>query len=393
MHRWIWILAACGGNHAASPDAPVATDDGMPDSATMCPRTAPSADRVRHVVISHPYDHATNKSNQWEVLDLSPTGTLSRPNRMFTMGRATIGDVAFTPDGKVGLAVQDEDGSLGVLTLDDGGVRTAITPKLAPASFYASKVVMAPSGDHAYILDDQWRENGGGIYRVDIACDGTVTDKGLVAPAKLAGALAFVPGTSHAVLAAVDIGTSTPGASTHLLDWAEPPTWLGGSNAFGDDLAIVAGSALTADAKHFLIGDNNQYSGLPNRVAIVEVTASGMANPTVISNLMDPLELVASPYGDVVLVVCGLANAFYVIDNEATGWKLRGEVTYMGTRPQLPSGAVRIDAGMLRGNALVAELQGVRRVELAAGGTVIDHGLFDLGGATENVAGAIGVTP
>jgi hypothetical protein len=260
-------------------------------------------------------------------------------------------------------------------------------------SFYATSVVMAPSGDHAYVLDDQWRENGGGIYRVDIGCDGSVTDRGLVAASKLPGALAFVPGTSRAVLAATDIGSSATGDTAHLLAWGDPPTWVAGANAFGDANAIIGGATLTADGGHFLIGDTNQFGSTPDRIAIVDVSASAVSNPQVIPNLDDPVSLVASPFGDVVLVASGFGNALYELASGASGFALRGQLTYTGAKPELPGGAVMIDAGALRGLVFVAENLGVRRVQFAADGSVTDLGKFPTGSGTESIVGAIGLTP
>jgi len=89
------------------------------------------------------------------------------------------------------------------------------------AFFYASRVVMDPSGERAWVVDGNWRENGGGIYGVRIACDGTLTDEGLRVAAKLPSALAFLPG-GHAVLAATDALDSPAGEDLHVLDWAAP---------------------------------------------------------------------------------------------------------------------------------------------------------------------------
>src|ERR1700690_1862355 len=102
---WILAFAACGGGHSTS-DAPTGGDSHAIDAATSdagCGRTAAPVDRVRQVVISHPYDAASNEANAWEVLDLSTTGVLTRPKRTFTMGRATGGVMAFTPDGEIGV--------------------------------------------------------------------------------------------------------------------------------------------------------------------------------------------------------------------------------------------------------------------------------------------------
>jgi hypothetical protein len=113
----------------------------------------------------------------------------------------------------------------------------------------------------------------------------------------------------------------------------------------------------------------------------------------VIPNIDDPFSLVASPFGDVVLVVDGFGNAMFVLDNSPTGFVVRGEVTYQGAKPELPGGAVRIDAGQLKGWVFVEENSGVRTVEMKQDGSVVDHGRFGVGDGTENVVGAIGVTP
>ncbi len=390
---WILAFTACGGGGHSTGDAPSgdshAIDAGTSDAG--CARVAAPVDRVRQVVISHPYDAASNEANAWEVLDLSTAGVLTRPKRTFTMGRATGGVMAFTPDGEIG-AVSQEDGSLGVVKLASDGTPTVIAAAFT-GSFYATGVAVAPSGDRVYVLDGNTRDNGGGIYAVDIACDGSVTDAGLVAAAKLPGGLAFVPGGDHAVVAAGDFLTSTAGDSAHLVTLGAAPTWIGGANAFGDDMAIVGGSTLTSDAGHFLIGDISQFSGIPNRVAVVSVSSAAVAAVNVIANVGDPEAIVASPFGDVALVTDGFGNAFHVLDDTGTGWKLRGDVTYVGAAPQLPAGAVEIAVGALSGTALVAENLGVRIATFGHDGAVTDHGAFALGSGTENITGAIGVTP
>ena len=392
MQRWLVLvavvaLAACGGNSAGDGDAGPDTPGGA--DAMTCTRTAPAADHARHVVVSHPYDAASAQANDWEVLDLSATGTFSRPDRHFTMGRAVVGEVAFTPDGKVGIAVQD-DGSLGVFALDEAGAPTVIAAALH-GGFYAERVVMAASGDHAYVLDDEWRENGGGIYRVDIACDGTVTDAGLVIAAKLPAGLAFAA-SGDAVIAAVDLG----GAMTngvHVATWGQAPAVVASADAFGDDMAIVGGSALTRDGGFFLVGDTSQFANVPNRVAVVPVTGETLGTAYTIANVMDPIALVASPFTDDVLVASGFGDALYDLHRDPDGtWRDQGDITYQGAKPQLPGGAVRIDTGALAGHVLVGENLGVRRVELGAGG-IVDHGLYALGSGTANIVGAVGVTP
>ena len=381
-------IAACGGSSATldggDGDAVEAVD------AMTCTRTPPGpADHTRRVVVSHPYDAASAQANDWEMLDLSTAGTFSRPNHHFTMGRADVGEVVFTPDGKIGIAVQD-DGTLGVFSLDDSGVPAVIAPKFK-GGFYADRVVMAARGDHAYVLDDEFREIGGGIYRIDIGCDGSIIDRGLVLAGKLPSALAFAA-NGDAIVAAVELGASTT-SGVHVATWGATPAVVASAAAFPDDMAIVGGATLTRDGAFFLIGDTSQFASVPNRVAVVPVTGEALGTSYVIANVMDPLALIASPFTDDVLVASGFGDALYTLHRDPDGmWRDKGEITYQGAKPQLPGGAVRIEAGALAGTVLVGENLGVRRVELGANG-VTDHGLYSLGTGTANIVGAVGVTP
>src|SRR5688572_16194507 len=88
-------LGACGdgGTNPGGLDAGRDGGGGDDGGSTACPRTAAAADRSRFVVVSHPYDIDGNRSGQYEVLELSTSGMLTRPTarRTFTMGRAIEG--------------------------------------------------------------------------------------------------------------------------------------------------------------------------------------------------------------------------------------------------------------------------------------------------------------
>jgi hypothetical protein len=347
-----------------------------------------AADRVRHVVISHPYTADSMKSNAWEVLDLSATGELSRPNKAFEMGRAYIGEVAFTRDGAIGIAPQ-EYGTLGIFKLDAAGTPTVLHAAFK-GSFYAARVVVAPD-DRIFVLDNQWRENGGGIYELSIDCDDTVKDLGLVAAAKLPAALE-ITASGEWIVAARDIASSPAGADVHVAS-PNAASIVASGDAFADDMQIVGGATLTNDGSAFLVGDTSQYGDSPNRVAVVPVSGTSLGTPYMIPNVEDPLALYAHPFADKVLVVSGFGDAMFQLTKTAGMWTSSGELTYVGGKPQLPGGAVMIERGALRGLVLVAENEGVRRVEMFASGTIVDRGNYSLGTGLPNATGAIGVTP
>lgn len=379
-------LTACGGGAGGSGDS--GADASVDGPGTTCVREPAPADRVRHVVVSHPFSADGMKANTWEVLDLSASGELSRPGRRFEMGRAFVGQVAFTRDGKVGITAQ-EDGTLGIFALDDAGTPTVLHASFK-GSFYAARVVVAPDG-RLFVLDTQWRNNGGGIYEIAIDCDGTAKDLGLVAASKLPAALAFTQAGDW-IVAAADIGASPIGADVHVVAPGGGSVIASG-DAFADDMQIVGGATLTADGSAFLVGDTSQYGDEPNRVAVVPVSGTTLGTAQVIPNVEDPIALYASPFSDKVLAVSGFGDAMFELAKTGATWASSGPLTYQGGKPQLPSGAVMIERGALRGLVLVAEVEGVRKVEMFAGGNLVDRGLYSLGTELPDSPGAIGVTP
>jgi len=372
---------------------------------------AAPADRVRRVIVSHPFDAVGMPASGYEVLALAADGTLSSTGARFTLGRATAGAIRFTPDGSVAFVAQD-DGSIGVVRFDASGapvvVQAAFTGAVAgdadagtANAWDASALLVAPTGDRLFVLDANWRENGGGIYGARIACDGSLTDEGLLAPAKLPWAADWVPSSGappRAVLAAKDVLASPAGAEAHLvaLPPSGAPSLLGSATVFGDDQEIVSSVAVTADGRYALIADNDAFSSVPNRVAIAAILDGGLAKAQTIAPLVDPVAVATSPFGDAALVASGMGNALLALGYDPSAsppFTLRGPLAYRGAKPQLPSAMVGIARGALAGRVLVAENLGVRQVAFRKGGAVDDLGLFTTGADSSAIVGAIGVQP
>lgn len=394
------LLAACGSGGNAPTDAAFALDAPVTDDApvTACPRT-PGADGTRRVVVSRPYDTAGNAANTYEVLALSTAGVLTRPNVTFAMGRASAGAIEFTPDGKIGMIPQ-ADGTLGVFSLAADGTPAVISAGFGSGMFYASRVTIDPGGAYAYVLDSDTTANHGGIYAVAIACDGTPSLAGKIASASTPNGL--ILDGDRAFLAVGQSGLDAPaGNEAVMLHWpggTATPTVAASSDAFGDDLAIVGGSALTADRSALLIGDVDAYSGVPNRVGVVHVTATALAPATVITPIVDPEAIATSPFGNVAVVTSTAdGDAIYVLDDQgaAGAWRNRGKVTYQGAAPQLPGDVATIARGALNGRVLVAELSSIRQLQFGQDGSVTDEGSLSFGGGNDldQILGAIGVQP
>jgi hypothetical protein len=362
-----------------------------------CPRLPGPADRDRAVVISRPYDTSGGRSSLFEVLTLSASGSLSASGPTFEMGRGTLGEIAFTPDGLVGVAVNDDDGTIGVFTLDASLTPTVVQARFDPGA-YASRVVMDPSGERVYVLSSQWADVGGGIYSVALGCDGSPSAEGLVIAAKLPYTLDFLPGAAgRAVVASHDIAGSDPAHDAELLQWAVPPVLVGGADAFGDDEAIVASSDVTPDGLYHLAGDNSLFSSVPNRVAVSRILEGGMEPVQILPSIEDPVAIVISPHGNAGLGASGMGDALVVLGYDpadaSTPFSNEGELAITSEPVALPGAAVMIERGSLTGRVLVAELSAVRQVQFGADGSVTDLGTTAFGEGLENIVGLVGVQP
>jgi hypothetical protein len=413
------LFAACGGNDknasgttggggatsasdgggGAQPTTSTGGSGGSGGSGGTCQRTFAPVDATRVVVVSHPFSNASKPSPKYEVLELSSDGKLTQTHQTFSLGPSTEGRMAFTPDGQVGI-VAETDGSLGVVRFDEQRKPTVVDPSFH-GKFYATQVFIEPGGASALVLDFDTRENGGGVYRVGIACDGTLSDEGLVAAAKLPGGFAWLSDGMRGVLAADDALGSMAQGGAELLKFSPGATLLGSANAFGDDQAILSALAVTHDEKFALIADDDQSGDPPPRLAVVGIGASALTPVQVLSGadtmITDPADLATSPFDNAAIVVSAFDNAIFAFDydpsNMATPFTLRGELTYVGEKPQLPVVAAPITRGKLNGMVLVAENSGVRQVRFETNGDVTDLGLLSLGSDVASATGSLGVSP
>lgn len=403
MGRWLGLIAICAlaacGDDGTAATADAATTDASvtADAAPPCIRPPRSADAPRKLVIAHPYDDAGNQYGGYEVYDLTSDGQLSAAGISFEMRRAFGGVIAFTPDGELGFVAHD-DGTLGIFRINDNGsvdVLDAGYDGEGDPEFYATGVVMGENGSTAYVLNSQWRKNGGGIFALTINCDDSIGYAGAIAPAKLPYGLQLLPDASRAVVIADDVLDSAPGGA-HLLSWGDSPGVLASVNLFGDDNAIVAGTAITGDGRFVLAGDNSQFSGVPNRVAVAAIAGDTLTATQVLSPIEDPIAIVTSPDNDAALVVSGFGDALFELDytpaNSSAPFSLVGELSYTGAAPQLPGGAVLISRGSLRGRVVIAENTGIRQAQFSTG-SIRDLGATSTGSGLGAIVGAIGVQP
>ena len=380
---------------AASSDAATTADASSTDVA--CPRKRGTADHPRKVIVSHPNDADAGKVKDYEVLDLGLDGNLTRGGQRFTMGHNFDAPILFSPDGVIGVAVQDDDGTLGIFRFDPGNATPiVVAAQFGKDLFYADWAVFSPDGARLYVADSN-RNPGGGIHEVAIACDGTPTYRGQVLDAQGSGALSLVPGTSRALVAAATGPSAPKGHDAFLVDLAANGGAMSVASSvalFGDDQLSPHGVAVTPDGKIGFVPDGNDVYGT-NRLGVLGI-ADGVLKKIDVIDLPSPSGVVVSPFGNAALVTAAggpSVDAVHLVRIESNGTvTVTGKVA-MTPKPQLPTGPVVIDSGPQKGLVLMSEVDGIRRVQFDASGTVKDLGLFAFPGGLEASIGSVGVQP
>ncbi len=402
---FVVAVGACSdsdGSEASPPaPSPSSTTEPTPGSSppsetpaqpAACPRVAKADDRTRKVVVSHPFGEDGSKANLYEVLELSSEGALTRTNETFEMARG-LSEIAFTPDGEVGLVAQ-EDGSVGVFTFDAAG-KVRVVHAAFTGQFYPSHVVVSRDGARAFLIDPQTANNGGGVHEVRIGCDGSLTYVGLTVPGGQAHAMALLPtNPDRAVLVAGAAFDSASGDYAHTLDLSmATPKRLASGPVFGDSDAIASWVAVTPDGKWALVTDNGFAMG--SRMAPVALDTMKPAPTMTVAN---PAAVVMSPFGNAALLLesdgeDALRALTYDPAKTDAPFTLGPEVAYKdGKKTELPLIAFAIDRGSLKGRVLVAENQAVRQLVFAPDGAITDLGTTTFEGFT-GIVGSLGVQP
>ena len=375
----------------SSPNA-MTTDTGPTDMGTpttSCNRMPAAADRDRKVVVALPFTET-----QWEVLDLSMTGELTRPGVTFAMGRGFDGEIQFTPDGELGYAVQD-DGSIGVFRFNSSGMPEVLAANHDPG-FYVSGATMGPRGDFLYAWETGFREiNGeihGAIYRLPLDCaTGIPGDfKDVFAPAKLPKGVEFLSDGRVAVAATDLLDDETPN-DVHLMDLAGP-TRVASAPAFSSMDPITSGFAVTANGRHAILGNTSLFE--TNTVATVAIDGDTLT-PSQIFEIGDPIQIVTSPFDNAAIVLSAQEDELNILGYDPDAVEPFTDLGPLDVAEPslLPGSATMVERGSLEGLVLIAENVSIRRVQFDANGTVTDLGLTGLGMGVEAIPGAIGLQP
>ena len=394
------LLLGCTGDGKPGRDGPAGGDTGTGDdtgapAADGCRATPRPADADRTVMVSLPYTDDLDFTPDWAVLRLDASGTLSDTSVRVPLGTARGGGMAFTPDGSIGVATLD-DGSLGVVSISEEGDAAVVQAGFDPGT-YVTALAVDPTGEALWLVNPNWPDSGGGLYRADIDCEtGAVGPATFVLAAKNPAAIVLLGGTTErGVLVGREIPGAGDGADLALVDLSTGAV-LAGSDAFGDEDAIVSRAALSASG-WVLVADHSEFSGQPNRVAAVRIDSDALSDTVLVDDVHDPVAIVPNPVGPGALVPSGYGDRYWLLGEDPDGtlpWFIAGQVQEAGqSGVQLPDGALAITRGPLAGHALAVEVGGVRQLDLDPSGGATLGAVLGFGSGYSGIPGALGVQP
>lgn len=370
------IGAACSGDPATTrqgtPGGSDSGDDSGDPVAEGCHATPLADESDRLLLVSFPYDSDFETSDLWGAARLGQDGALTTIDVELSLGRTTGRVGAFTPDGAFGYVTTDM-GLLSTVSVGDDGLPSAIAAEV-DAGLYAEALLVHPSGEWLLATDGNWPDNGGGLYRLPIDCD-----TGLLGPAerlfeaKNPAGLARRPGTiDQYVFYGREVPGTASGTNLHLVDLStSPATILSSVAAFPDEDAIVSDLAFDHDGGSVLVADHSEWTGNPTRIAAVAVEGDAL-RLTGTLEVEDPMDLVAAPWsGGGMLVLSGYGDAVWALDRSGDTWAVGDKVASSA----LPAAAVVVTAGPQRGRVLLAEVNGLRAIDLPEAGGADDRGI------------------
>lgn len=357
----IFLLLAC-----TTPDAPLVQgpDDDTGASSSDC--RAAATDAVHSAVVSLPFASPDTGWVAYRVQDDSLTET-----GRFSLGaRAAFGRVAWTPDGAIG-AVPLEDGTIGLISALDGAVEV-IEPTIS-GDFYASNLYFSPDGSTLWIVDGNWANNGGGLYKLPIDCEtGAPGAATFVRSSKLAAALLLGERT---VLVAQEVDDQS-GYGAWELDGPEGEVLRG--VALFDYADSSISDAVMGPGGHVWVADNSLWSGQDNHVVVLEADLSKRHQVPIV----DPVAIVPAPTGSDALVLSAYGADALVLLKES------GEVETVQSSP-LPWSAAGLIEGPDAGLALVSENEALLLLRVTS--TVDELVRIPLSG--DQVPGVVGLSP
>lgn len=347
-------------------------------------------DRARVLLVGHRFTSDPNVPGTWvRSMTVAADGTLIDDGVRVDVGFRPA-RIEFLPFGGLAL-VLGEDGEVASLTVD-GAANVALVDMVTLPYASFGDVRLAPGAETAYAVGFDSSPTAG-ISTIRIACDGRLTvDEAVFFPLRLPQSLVHVGGDRWVILGGQAVFDPIDDDDVRLLAASETGfTTLDTADVYMD--AVSADRiAASHDGRTLIVPNNSGFSNEASQVAIIDV-ADSLVEVGRVPGLVDPADVLWSVDDSTVLVALFQPGRVAVLVDD-NGWVEVDRIAGIGLAGQMTA----IERGTLTGRVFVSSVdaQGfpnVARLAIQGPGTVVSLGDFDFADRSEDIPGAIAVTP
>jgi hypothetical protein len=336
-------------------------------------------------------------------LTLTPDGTLTTQGIRLDVG-ADPARIEFVPSGELALVVANDPDPMQpdhlISVAVDGPLSMRVVDRVRLPNAGYGDLRLTADGRTAYTIGSNSTPEGG-VSVVDIACDGTLTlEPQLFINVLLAASMVFRPGEDEVILLggqAVFTDPPDPNDVRLLRRVGRLLTDVRPFDIYGDFIDALR-IAVDPLGRTLLIPNGSPFSNEGNQLSIVAIDRSAHVLTEVdrLMNFDDAREAIFSPDGQTALVTQFQPGKVAVLTDLGAGLALADEVGGIGLAEQM----AMISRGSLSGRVFVTSVDpseatgpNIAMLRIASPGVVTELPQLNLGSGSENIPGAIAVTP
>jgi len=378
---------------ATAPDA-TSPDAGFAPDAQACGFDNPGpADKPRVVLIGQPFTTMPSvRGTTIRTLSLPMSGQLVDVGVRLDVGFKPE-RIAFVPSGEFAI-VLGEDGEVASVRVTSERVLSVVDQVALPRGGYSDLHIMA-DGQTIFALNEDVGATSG-VYTLHLDCDGRLTqDVAAFYNLRLMSSMAFAGAPDRAVVlggqavfAPIDnddlrIFQRTNGrwSQTAAFDlWSD-----------GIDASRIA---VSPDGRTLIVPNGSPFSTQGGTVMVADVSPTAISGPRLLPNMDDAREAIFSPDGRTALVTLLQPGRVVVLADRGSGFVEVSRVAGIGLAEQI----AMVSRGTLSGRVILPSVDSaagpnVASLEITGPGMVRDLGQVNLGMTSEDIPGAVAVTP
>lgn len=379
---------------ATAPDAGFATDAGFAPDAQACGFDNPGpADKPRVVLIGQPFTTMPSvPGTTLRTLSLPTSGQLVDVGVRLDVGFKPE-RIAFVPSGEIAI-VLGEDGDVASVRVTSERVLSVIDRVALPRGGYGDLHIMA-DGQTIFALNEDVGATSG-LYTLHMDCDGRLTqDSAAFYNLRLMSSLAFAGAPDRAVVLGGQ-AVFAPIDNDDLRIFQRTNGRWSQTAAFDlwSDAIDASRIAVSPDGRTLIVPNGSPFSTQGGTVMVADVSPTAISGPRLLPNMDDAREAIFSPDGRTALVTLLQPGRVVVLADRGAGFVEVSRVSGIGLAEQI----AMVSRGTLSGRVILPSVDSaagpnVASLEITGPGMVRDLGQVNLGMTSEDIPGAVAVTP